>query len=174
MNREYHHGLHVPIMNPDIKPNQDILTEDLKQFESNFGERLGLEQLLCAEPAQVGPFRDGFVDEIIAGTEDDAEAVSLEKDKDEEDGQRCSESSDETGDPKKNCHLNSEKRRRSLMRDTFAYLGELVSDGAPRKRSRAEILSSASNYILDMNRQTREIENSVKVLRFEVARMHQA
>lgn len=159
-------------MNKDTKLNSDILIEDFKQFEDDFEQKYGLDQLLSVEQGQAGLFGDGFEDEIMVGLKDDVDAALPVKAEDKTCQKHLTALIDEDN-PRKNCHLVSEKRRRNEMRSTFTYLGELIIECQPRKRSKAEILSSTSKYIAELDRQNREIENSVLALRAEVARIYQ-
>ena len=157
-------------MNPGVEGDQVVLLEKFKEAGDIPEQEYGLEQLLSTEYAQVGPFRDGYVDEIIAGTADDA---SLDKEGDGKKSRHSLEMPEELDSHKRNGHQVSEKKRRSIMRNAFAQLGELVTECRPRKRSRAEVLFSASNYIMELDRQTKDIENSIRILRAEVAKIHQ-
>lgn len=163
-------------MDQGIKLRSNILVEDFTKFENDFGQKCGLEQLLPAEQtaqAQVNAFRDGYNDEIMVNVEGDGDLIPPMGVTNEEFSQEYMPYSNNGDVLRKRCHLVSEKKRRIAMRDTFTYLSDLITECQPSKQSKAEILSSASRYLVDLDKQNREIENSMLALKAEMARMHQ-
>lgn len=152
-----------------------ILTEDFGQFENDFEQKCGLDQLLPEEQtaqAQVNAFRDHYNDEAMANAKI-ADIVPSMGAENKESYQAYMADLKDGDIVKKKCHLASEKKRRTAMRDTFTYLSELITECQSRRQSRAEILSSASRYLMDLSKQNGELENSVAALKIEITKIDQ-
>ena len=132
--------------------------DDCKQVETTIEQKYELEQLLSAEQAQVGAFRDNYPDEIVANAESSTATILPTE---AEGGMFCQERLAILSNEdilKRTCHLILEKKRRIAMRSMFAHLNELISEGEPRKRSKAGILSMASECIADLDEQIERLK----------------